>query len=286
MSDLIALNFKYADYCPELVFQAEIESIDNGQPATLLNTLVNPEMPVYDYHWFNQLLITDDDIQSAPTFIDLYDDIEHIISGKTIFYHMPCHILALKAMCDRYNRPFPKAEYVNTEKIVRRVWTEFSKSGYGLGNLRKELGIPSSYSSARATLELLRLASEKTGLSTDELIEWSKREKPREHSGASLSKGTGNPYGPLYGETVVFTGILDRPRAELRDMVMKLGCNFADTLTREATILVVGTQNNPTVLTVGKSGKTLKAEKYNREGKADIQIMSGDDFFKMIELLK
>ena len=45
-NELIALNFKYADYCPELVFQAEIESIDNGQPATLLNTLVNPEMPV------------------------------------------------------------------------------------------------------------------------------------------------------------------------------------------------------------------------------------------------
>ena len=65
-------------------------------------------------------------------------------------------------------------------------------------------------------------------------------------------------------------------------MVVELGCTFADTLNKDTTILVVGNYNNPTVLTTGKSGKLTKAEKYNREGKANIEILSSDSFYRML----
>ena len=48
-------------------------------------------------------------------------------------------------------------------------------------------------------------------------------------------------------------------------------------------MLVVGTYDNPTVMTVGKSGKQIKAERTNAEGKTEIQIMSSDTFYKLIQ---
>ena len=66
---------------------------------------------------------------------------------------------------------------------------------------------------------------------------------------------------------------------------MALGCNFADSLTKDTTILVVGNYNNPAVLTTGKSGKLTKAEKLNKEGKAHIEIMSSDSFYMMMSEL-
>ena len=92
----------------------------------------------------------------------------------------------------------------------------------------------------------------------------------------------GNPDGPFAGETIVFTGSLDRPRSELRNLSVALGFNFADVLNKDTTMLVVGTYNNPTVLTTGKSGKLAKAEKYNREGKTNIEIISSNDFYSLV----
>jgi DNA polymerase III subunit epsilon len=48
----------------------------------------------------------------------------------------------------------------------------------------------------------------------------------------------GDPEGAFYGEVLVFTGALDIPRREAADMAAKIGCNVANGVTKETTILV------------------------------------------------
>lgn len=281
MKNTTYLNVRYTDYNPELVYLVEILTVSDSQ-QTLYRTYVNPEEEIFDYGLIYEFGATANQLESAPNFPAVYEQICSLLQGQTVLYHMPSNKLALQAVCNRYGLLLPDANYINSERIVRRVWTEHSQSGYGLGSMRAALDIPADLTSAEATYEIIQRAIEHTGSSLEELIELANRPRVRLRENSHIESIEGNPDGPLYGETIVFTGSLDRPRKDLRDVVVALGCNFADSLTRETTILVVGNYNNPTVLTTGKSGKLTKAEKLNKDGKAHIEIMSSDSFYMMM----
>lgn len=281
MKNTTYLNVRYTDYNPELVYLVEILTVSDSQ-QNLYRTYVNPEEEIFDYGLIYEFGATANQLESAPNFPAVYEQICSLLQGQTVLYHMPSNKLALQAVCNRYGLLLPDANYINSERIVRRVWTEHSQSGYGLGSMRAALDIPADLTSAEATYEIIQRAIEHTGSSLEELIELANRPRVRLRENSHIESMEGNPDGPLYGETIVFTGSLDRPRKDLRDVVVALGCNFADSLTRETTILVVGNYNNPTVLTTGKSGKLTKAEKLNKDGKAHIEIMSSDSFYVMM----
>lgn len=281
MKNTTYLNVRYTDYNPELVYLVEILTVSDSQ-QNLYRTYVNPEEEIFDYGLIYEFGATANQLESAPNFPAVYEQICSLLQGQTVLYHMPSNKLALQAVCNRYGLLLPDANYINSERIVRRVWTEHSQSGYGLGSMRAALDIPADLTSAEATYEIIQRAIEHTGSSLEELIELANRPRVRLRENSHIESMEGNPDGPLYGETIVFTGSLDRPRKDLRDVVVALGCNFADSLTRETTILVVGNYNNPTVLTTGKSGKLTKAEKLNKDGKAHIEIMSSDSFYMMM----
>lgn len=281
MNNIVYLNVRYTDYNPELVYLIEILTVSDNEKK-MYHTFVNPEEEIFDYGLIYEFGGTAEVLESAPNFPDVYSQIHSLLQGKTVLYHMPSNKLALQAACNRYGLPLPDADYINSERIVRRVWAEHARSGYGLGSMRAALDIPSALSSAEATCEIIQRAIAHTDSSLEELIELANKPRIRLRGNSHIESMEGNPDGPLYGETIVFTGSLDRPRKELRDVVVALGCNFADSLTRETTMLVVGNYNNPTVLTTGKSGKLTKAEKLNKDGKAHIEIMSSDSFYMMI----
>lgn len=281
MKNIVYLNVRYTDYNPELVYLIEMLIVSDNE-MKLYHTFVNPEEEVFDYGLIYEFGGTADVLASAPTFPDVHCEVFRNLANKTVLYHMSSNLLALQSVCHRYGLPMPESNYVNTERIVRRVWREHSRSGYGLGSMRASLDIPSGLSSAEATYEIVQRAIIHTGSSLEDLIELANKPRIRLRENSHIESMAGNPDGPLYGETIVFTGSLDRPRKELRDVVVALGCNFADSLTRETTMLVVGNYNNPTVLTTGKSGKLAKAEKLNKDGKAFIEIMSSDSFYMMM----
>ncbi len=281
MNNIAYLNVRYTDYNPELVYLVEILTVSDSS-QNLYRTYINPEEEIFDYGLIYEFGGTAEVLESAPNFPDVYSQICSLLQGKTVLYHMPSNKLALQAACNRYGLPLPDADYINCERIVRRVWAEHSRSGYGLGSMRASLDIPANLTSAEATCEIIQRAIAHTGSSLEELIELANKPRIRLRENSHIESMEGNPDGPLYGETIVFTGSLDRPRKELRDVVVALGCNFADSLTRETTMLVVGNYNNPTVLTTGKSGKLTKAEKLNKDGKAHIEIMSSDSFYMMM----
>ena len=86
----------------------------------------------------------------------------------------------------------------------------------------------------------------------------------------------------MFGEEIVFTGILKDSRSDLRRLVREHGGRFANHISRYTTILVVGDQNHPTAVRRGESGKVSKAKMY-REAGQPILIISAKKFYRAID---
>lgn len=93
----------------------------------------------------------------------------------------------------------------------------------------------------------------------------------------------GNADGPLYGETIVFTGALSEPRRELVRQAVEWGCDYRPNVSKSVTMLVVGTQDERKLRGHGKSGKHRRAEELIRKGH-DIRILTEDDFWRLKEI--
>ena len=87
---------------------------------------------------------------------------------------------------------------------------------------------------------------------------------------------------PIYGKTVVFTGILEKmPRKEAMQIVADLGGTNGDNITKKTNYLVLGNNDYCKTIKDGKSTKQKKAEKYKLDG-CDIEIIPENVFYDMI----
>jgi len=130
---------------------------------------------------------------------------------------------------------------------------------------------------AIAAVQVVQKACEKSGLSIEE---WFKRVGQPVFTykgGSSTIKLDGNTEGHLFGENLVFTGTMALPRKELGRIAADLGCNVGNSVTKNTTILVVGTQDATKLAGYEKSSKHRKAEELSHKG-IPIKILSEKDF--------
>ena len=92
-----------------------------------------------------------------------------------------------------------------------------------------------------------------------------------------------NPDGPLYGESIVFTGAISIPRPVAADMAARVGCSVKTGVSGKTTLLVVGAQNMDRLAGYDKSTKHRKAESLIAQGK-NIHILSEQDFRALVAL--
>lgn len=284
MNEFVCINLKCAGYSNEAVFRIEITEFTDWQLTKELIFLLNPESDIDYFHWLDFFNISPEELDDELIFPDIYAEICNLLKNKIVFYHSAHNLLALHCLCEKYELVVPEADYINSATMVRRVWDEYSMEGFGLSDLRKDFNIGELATDALATAQLVVLAHEKQQCDIQVLVDITINPKISKGQISYLEKGEGNPDGPLFGETIVFSGSQRNTKEELREIVLELGCNFSDTLNHGTTILVVGIQRDDVALARGGSGKMLKAEKWNKEGKAKIQILTSDDFYKMLAI--
>jgi DNA polymerase-3 subunit epsilon len=180
--------------------------------------------------------------------------------------------------------------WLDTAKVVRRTWPEFSRRGYGLANVASKLGIAFAHHNAeedaRAAGEILARAIEETGMTASEWLERARKpitpgSRPRSRP-ASIAVD-GNPEGHLYGEVVVFTGALTIPRREAAQLAADAGCEVVPSVGKSTTLLVVGDQDIRRLAGHQKSSKHRRAEEFIANGQA-IRILGESDFRRLVEL--
>ena len=173
---------------------------------------------------------------------------------------------------------------MDTARVVRRAWEQFSKRGYGLAEVSSFCGIQFRHhdaeEDARAAGEVLLRAISDTGLG---IHDWLVRiQKPIDPQGSKQTR-VGNPDGELFGEEVVFTGALSMPRREAADLAAAAGCRVSGSVGKTTTLLIVGDQDIRKLAGKSKSSKRRKAERLMSQGQT-IHVLTESDLRVLIGL--
>lgn len=290
MADFVALDVETANPNLASLCQIGIVTFEGASVVDSWESLVDPE----DYFAETNTAvhgITEELVLNAENFSTLHEGIALRLSGKIVVSHTAFDRVAMARACEKYSLPCIESTWLDSAKVVRRVWGEFARRGYGLKNVAEKLGITfrhhSAVEDARAAGLVLTRAIETTGLSIEDWLERIKR--PISPKRASQSKSSsrvamkGNAEGVLHGEEVVFTGKLSIKRKEAAAIAAAVGCDVAASVTQSTTLLVVGDQDTRMLAGRDKSSKHRKAEKLIAQGQS-IRILGETDFRRLTDL--
>ncbi|ABE61226.1 Exonuclease [Nitrobacter hamburgensis X14] len=280
-SDFIVLDVETANADYASICQIGLVEVVAGEVVSQEAILVNPD----DYFdGFNTSIhgITADHVCGAPLFHEVHAALSQRLSGSIIVHHGPFDRVSISRACERCGIESFDVQWLDNQRVVRRVWEQFSKSGYALKSLAAFFGIEFQHHDALqdaiATNEIFRRALNESGTTA---ADWLSRIKQSLPTTAKTISGDGNPDGPFSGETIVFTGELNIPRSEAADIAKRLGFRVEDGVTKRTTVLCAGVQDRTKTGGYDKSSKHRKAESLAGLGQ-DIRILSEGDFWAIV----
>lgn len=281
--DLETANINYTSIC-----QIGLVEFNEGQETGSWSTLVNPNS---HFDEFNSGIhgIRAEDVLDSPSFRDIFNTISSKLKSRIVVHHGHFDRTSFKRCYEHFDLEPIDCDWIDNTKIVRRTWPQFSQRGYGLANLAREFGISFVHHSALHDARTAGMVTNKAILESGESISnWLKLiELPImyvDHQFQKRKKSvsrTGDESGPLYGESVAFTGALKIQRDEAADIAQKLGFNVTSGVTNKTTFLIVGIQDETRLAGHKKSSKHRKAEDLVQKGNR-IEILSENDFWFLV----
>jgi DNA polymerase-3 subunit epsilon len=282
--DFVVVDVETANADLSSICQIGIASFHKGDLADAWETLVNPEdyfSPVnISIHGIDEYRVKD-----APTWAEVFPQVASRLQEMIVVSHTPFDRLALARACDRSNLARFDCTWLDSARVVRRAWPQFSRSGYGLSNVAACFGIDykahDALEDARCAGLLLLRAIAETNIGLEQwLIRVTQPLHPLVHDHSGHARD-GNPDGEFFGEVLVFTGALTIPRGEAADLAASAGCRVDDGVTKHTTMLVVGDQDLRRLAGFVKSTKQRKAELLISEGQ-HIRILGEGDFRRIV----
>lgn len=280
MNRFLALDVETANADMSSICQIGVVEFEEGKAIKEWGSFINPQ-DYFDPFNISVHGITSQAVQDAPLFSNIHSKIQQSVEGYVVVTHMTFDQVSLHRASQKYELPDISCTWLDSARVVRRQWEKFSQSGYNLPNITNHLGIKykphDAVEDARAAGEVVLKAINESGLSLEEWLE--RAYKRASYSNTNYAR-EGNPDGPFYGETIVFTGALSLPRKEAAVIAAQVGCSVGDGVNKDTTILVVGMQDKDKLAGYDKSSKHRKAEELITKGK-QIRIISEADFLEM-----
>lgn len=286
--DFVVIDVETANPDSSSICQVGIASFRDGKLADSWVSLVNPED---DFNSFNVAIhgIDEDQVQNAPTWEEVFPQVHARLRDSIVVSHTTFDRTALRKACDRASLAVCEYTWLDSTRVVRITWPQFSKAGYGLTNLARHFGIEyqahDALEDARCAGLLVLRAMAETGLSPRQWLARAAQpigETPRaSRSYPEHVRREGNPEGELSGEVLVFTGSLSISRTAAADAAAAAGCSVESGVNRHTTMLVVG---GPQLHGMGggtKSSKLLKALQFIARGQR-IRILGENDFLRLV----
>jgi len=276
--DFVAIDVETANPDMASICQIGAVAFSDGQPVSTFQSLVDPE----DYFDPCNVAIhgiTKGMVAEAPTFKDLAPSLASLLEGKVVVCHTPFDRLAFARAAEKYRLPNLSCTWLDSAKVVRRTWTQFARSGYGLTIITETLGITFQHhvaaEDARAAGEIVVRAIADTGIALDDWLD-----RVKQPIGERIARD-GNPDGSLAGQVAVFTGALSLPRREAAELAAKAGCTVVEGVNKETTLLIVGDQDIRRLAGHERSSKHRKAEQLIAKGQP-IRILGESDFHRLV----
>jgi DNA polymerase III subunit epsilon len=297
----VAIDFETANETRGSACALGVAIVEDSQVVERRSWLIRP--PTLDFNPYNVMIhrITAADVAAAPAFDSLWPRIWAILEGRPVIAHNASFdISMLRHSLDAYGLPWPHLQYVCTRVLAKKVWTDLIS--YSLPVVADRCGIKflhhdpeeDAVASAEVALRCCEAlstpaptqAAEAARLQTGSLSPEGYRPcqaiTPRPSQLAPQTDSFDQDH-PFYGATVVFTGTLESMvRRDAMQRVLDLGGCCPSTLTRNTNFLVVGDQDFRK-FTDGISSSKMKAAQRLRVAGGDIELISEDDFLRILE---
>lgn len=283
--DFVAIDVETANADMASICQIGIAKYRDNRLIDEWSTLVNPE-DYFDYINIDIHGISEDDVVDAPTFPDIYNNLESYLNNTVCVSHTHFDRVSLSRVLEKYGLNSFDTIWLDSARVARRAWEEFAWRGYCLANVCEKIGYEFKHhdalEDAKAAGQIILAAIQETGIDIDS---WVKRvrqpvDPSRTSSGSAINR-EGNPEGELFGEVMVFTGALEIPRREAADLAASIGCSVGQGVTKKTSLLVVGDQDVSKLAGKKKSSKHLKAEQLISKGQK-IRIIKESDFKELV----
>ena len=280
--DFVVVDVETANADLSSICQIGFASFHDGRLADAWVSLVNPE-DEFDPINISIHGIDEHRVQDAPAWTAVLPNVNSRMQNKIVISHTPFDRIALARASDRYDTHLCICTWLDSARVVRRAWPEFSRAGYGLSNIATHFGIAyrahNALEDARCAGEIVLRAIAETGIGVEQWL--SRVEQPIDLNAPHGYKRDGNPDGELFGEVLVFTGALSIPRSEAAAEAASAGCRVEDGVTKHTTLLVVGDQDLRKLHGHEKSSKHRKAEQLIAKGQP-IRILGESDFKRIV----
>jgi DNA polymerase-3 subunit epsilon len=281
VADFVAIDVETANADMASICQIGVARFAAGQLADEWSTLVDPED---DFDGINVGIhgIEPHMVRGQPRLPQIADRLRTLLEGSVAVCHTHFDRLAIARGLAKYRLAPLATSWLDSARVARRTWKECAWSGYGLANVCARIGYEfrhhDALEDAKAAGHVLLAAIRETQLDVEA---WQRRvSQPIDLAAGSYAAGVrrdGDPEGDLYGEVVVFTGVLELPRSAAADLAASLGCRVDSGVTKRTTILVVGDQDARHLAGHDKSSKHRKAEQLVAAGQR-IRIIRETDF--------
>lgn len=282
MMDFVAIDVETANASMSSLCQIGIAEYQEYGLVGQWSTYIDP-LDFFDGMNISIYGIDQSTVIGAPVFEEVYSELIDRLEGRIVVCHTHFDRAAINQTTDEYELPRIECQWLDSARITRRAWPQFAKRGYGLGGITKYLGYQFNHhdalEDAKAAGHVVLSACREKNLSVEGWLVCAGQ--PIFGSSSSNVTKAGNPEGPLFGEMVVFTGVLSMPRREAADIAAMVGCNVGGNVTTETTVLVVGDQDVTKLAGHNKSSKHRKAETLISKG-VPIRILRETDFLNMM----
>ncbi len=286
--EFIAIDFETANPNLASICQVGIAHYKDRKIFGEFSSYINPK-DYFDPHNVSIHGINKETVANSPTFQEISNQLFSFLNNRIVVSHTHFDRVALNRVCNKFNINLPQCTWLDSARVARRAWSKFSKKGYGLYNVCKELGYNFNHhdalEDAKAAGHIIVSASNECNIGIED---WLKKVQqpitPRKPKTTIRVEKEGNPDGPFFGEVMVFTGKLEKPRREAAEMASIIGFKVDPRVTKNTTMLVVGDQDISRLEGHEKSSKHRKAEELILKGKS-IRILGETDFLNLVSII-
>ncbi|MEI6683381.1 MAG: 3'-5' exonuclease [Bacteroidota bacterium] len=135
-----SLDVETANWDSSTICQIGIGMFDNGEVVGRWESLIDPQS---SFHWSNIRVhgITAEMVEDSPTFPKVYPVLRKLLSKNIVVHHTSFDVQAFGRAYARFNLNPIDIRWLDSARIVRKAWPQFSRSGYNLANVARHLGI-------------------------------------------------------------------------------------------------------------------------------------------------
>jgi DNA polymerase-3 subunit epsilon len=257
--------------------QVGIVVVENGEIVEEVSYLIQPPSNKYDRQTMKVHHLTPDDTEDAPTFDEVWDEIEPYFLDTTIVAHnAPFDRDVLMKNLRYYDIPTADiGEFVCTSKLHRGRSLEDLCIAFDMPYERHHDALFDAECCAAFYLKYLN--GEEPDYSLIEKETTPTKRNIKKLGGDALvellSKVSVNPDNPFYNRKVVITGVFAQERSHLEQVLKKMGATLSVVISKSIDCVLIGDKPGPS--------KMVKLEKLLLDG-CNIQRLYQADLYAIL----